>query len=73
MDIREKYLGGYSKEVLDALSFRRAEKAGAFFIPHLKKGIRVLDCGCGPGSITVDFAEIVSPGKVTGLDIEDTQ
>jgi SAM-dependent methyltransferase len=33
----------------------------------------VLDCGCGPGSITVDFAEIVAPGLVVGVDIAEEQ
>ena len=28
----------------------------------------MLDVGCGPGSITCDFAGLVAPGKVTGLD-----
>jgi SAM-dependent methyltransferase len=32
--------------------------------------MRLLDCGCGPGSITVGFAEVVSPGGVVGIDIE---
>lgn len=73
MDVREKYLGGYGKEVLAVLSKRRAGKEGAFFIPHLRKGMSVLDCGCGPGTMTVDFAEIVSPGEVAGIDIEDSQ
>lgn len=29
---------------------------GAFFVPHLRRGLRLLDCGCGPGSITVGMA-----------------
>jgi len=33
----------------------------------------LLDCGCGPGSITADFAEIVAPGEVIGIDIEPLQ
>jgi SAM-dependent methyltransferase len=33
----------------------------------------LLDCGCGPGSITLDLAEIVSPGNVIGIDIEPIQ
>ena len=39
------------------------------FTPHLRPGMRVLDCGCGPGSITVGFAQRVAPGEVVGLDI----
>ena len=34
----------------------------------LYTGARVLDIGCGPGSITIDVAEFVSPGEVVGID-----
>lgn len=33
----------------------------------------VIDCGCGPGSITVGLAEFVAPGQVIGIDIEPRQ
>jgi ubiquinone/menaquinone biosynthesis C-methylase UbiE len=32
--------------------------------------MRLLDCGCGPGSITLGLAEVVSPGEVVGVDLE---
>ncbi len=32
--------------------------------------MRVLDVGCGPGTITVGLAETVAPGRVVGLDLE---
>ncbi len=35
--------------------------------------MEILDCGCGPGSITLDFAELVAPGKALGIDIGPTQ
>ncbi len=41
-----------------------------FLVPHLSAGKSVLDCGCGPGPITLSFAEIVAPGRVVGIDIE---
>jgi cyclopropane fatty-acyl-phospholipid synthase-like methyltransferase len=28
-------------------------REGAFFLPHLRAGMRVLDVGCGPGSIAL--------------------
>jgi len=34
-------------------------------------GQRVLDVGCGPGSITLDVAERVAPGEVVGVDSVD--
>ena len=35
--------------------------------------MRLLDCGCGPGAITVNLAEVVAPGEVVGIDLEDKQ
>jgi SAM-dependent methyltransferase len=35
--------------------------------------MRVLDVGCGPGSITLGFAQIVAPADVVGIDIEQSQ
>lgn len=35
--------------------------------------MNVLDCGCGPGTITLGFAELVGAGQVVGTDIEDSQ
>ena len=32
----------------------------------------LLDCGCGPGSITVDLTERVAPGQVTGIDVGES-
>lgn len=44
-----------------------------FFLPQLKAGMDLLDAGCGPGSITLGLARAVAPGKVIGIDIEDSQ
>jgi len=31
---------------------RRTGEAARFFLPYLQAGMRLIDCGCGPGSIT---------------------
>src|SRR4051794_37681901 len=49
---------------------RTAAVAGAFFLPHLRSGMRVLDVGCGPGTITVGLAQAVRPGEVVGIDLD---
>ena len=38
-------------------------------MPHLVPGTAVLDVGCGPGTITLDFADRVAPGRVIGIDV----
>jgi SAM-dependent methyltransferase len=58
----------------EAVFARRTGAVDAeFFLPHLKSGIHLLDCGSGPGSITCDLAELVAPGEVVGLDIQPAQ
>jgi len=36
--------------------------------PYLKPGVKVLDVGCGVGSITLDVAQVVKPGEVVGIE-----
>ena len=51
------------------LERRTAARSAAFLLPHLRPGMRLLDFGCGPGSITVGLAGVVAPGEVVGVDI----
>ena len=48
---------------------RRTGAAAAFLAPYLRPGMRLIDCGCGPGSITADLAKLVAPGLVVGVDL----
>jgi len=49
---------------------RTAENSAAYLLPHLRPDARVLDVGCGPGTITVGLATCVPVGFVIGLDVE---
>ena len=35
---------------------------------HLRPGLTLLDVGCGPGTITLDLAARVAPGRTIGVD-----
>ena len=39
--------------------------------PFLHPGIKILDVGCGTGTITLGIAEAVKPGVVIGIDRDE--
>lgn len=64
------YQHGHSQAVLAGHAARSATNDMAFLVPSVKPGMSVFDVGCGPGSITLGFAELVgSSGRVAGLDM----
>jgi SAM-dependent methyltransferase len=73
MDKRETYTVGYSDVALRYMMRRHAARDAALLLPWLKPGMTLLDCGCGPGTITVGLAKAVVPGRVVGIDLEESQ
>jgi SAM-dependent methyltransferase len=65
---RETYTHGHHESVLRSHTWRTAQNSAAYLLPHLRPGVSLLDVGCGPGTITIDFAARVAPGRVVGLD-----
>ncbi|AMB60369.1 hypothetical protein AWU67_05580 [Microterricola viridarii] len=64
----ERYSHGHHESVLRSHSWRTVQNSAGYLLPHLAAGQRVLDVGCGPGTITVDLAPRVAPGEVIGID-----
>lgn len=72
-EINGRSFYGYdSSDVQDSYTGRDIEVEAGFILPHLKPGMSLLDCGCGPGTITLGLAEAVALGRVVGADIEPT-
>ncbi|MEM9464641.1 MAG: methyltransferase domain-containing protein [Actinomycetota bacterium] len=67
----DPYLHGHSDAVMKSHTWRTVENSAPHVIPHLRGGLRLLDVGCGPGTITVDLATRVAPGPVVGFDVAD--
>ena len=63
------YTHGHHESVLRSHRWRTAENSAAYLLPSLRPGTRLLDVGCGPGTITLDLAERLRPdGHVTALE-----
>lgn len=69
----ESYTLGYGESSMDWMTSRTAEVHGAFLLPYLEPGMRFLDCGCGPGTLTIGFAQRVAPADAIGVDCELAQ
>lgn len=65
------YSLGHEPSTLASHGARTAENSAAYLLPQLRPGQKVLDIGCGPGSITLDLAQLVAPGEVIGVDNEE--
>jgi ubiquinone/menaquinone biosynthesis C-methylase UbiE len=65
----DRYTHGHHESVLRSHTWRTAENSAGFLLSHLQHGQSVLDVGCGPGTISADFARLVAPGQVTGIDL----
>jgi ubiquinone/menaquinone biosynthesis C-methylase UbiE len=55
------------------MALRTAEQEGKFFLQYLRPDMRVLDVGCGPGSITLGFANAVETSEAVGVDLQQPQ
>ena len=71
MSETDAYTHGHHDSVLRSHRWRTAENSAAYLLSELRPGLDLLDVGCGPGTITIDLAERVRPGRVIGIDASD--
>ena len=66
---REQYTHGHHPSVVGQHARRTAAVDAEYLLPQLRPGLRLLDVGCGPGSITAGLALAVAPGETVGVDV----
>ena len=67
------YTMGFSEEFMESLRRYTAHASAAYLLPLLRPGLRILDFGCGPGTISMGLARAVLPGELHGVDMEASQ
>lgn len=67
-EARDTYTHGHHDAVLRSHRWRTAENSAAYLLPWLRPGMRLLDVGCGPGTLTAGLAARVAPGPVVAID-----
>lgn len=70
MPTAEHYTHGYAEAVVASHSMRTIDNSFAYGRHLLRPGLRVLDLGCGPGTISADIAAQVAPGQVVAIDVD---
>ncbi|KAJ3182412.1 hypothetical protein HDU87_008576 [Geranomyces variabilis] len=67
---KKVYTHGHHASVLSSHSWRTAENSASHVLPYLTADQTVLDVGCGPGTITADFAKLTK--HVTAIETNDS-
>lgn len=64
------YNKGYKKSISDTHATRTVENSVRYITKVLKPEFKVLDVGCGPGSITIDIAKnyLTEGGSIIGVE-----
>jgi SAM-dependent methyltransferase len=68
---RGNYVHAGNKAARDLFNQRTVEQDAPLVAPYLRPGMRLVDFGCGAGSLTCGFANLLAPGDVLGFDISD--
>lgn len=68
MTSSDRYTHGHHESVLRSHRWRTIENSAAFLVGELRDGLSLLDVGCGPGTISADFARRLPHGRVLAID-----
>ena len=63
------YISDHSESVLRSHSWRTAANSAGYLLDSIKPTMRILDVGCGPGTISADLARLVPQGEVIAIDL----
>jgi SAM-dependent methyltransferase len=70
-DVRASYERYLRERHRPAHARRTVDSVAKFFLPHVHRGSRLVDLGCGPATVTAGFADVVEPGgTVVGVDLD---
>lgn len=70
-NMSHSYTQGHTASTLATHLLRTAEVDAGFLLPHIQPSSRILDVGCGPGTITTGFAKYAIQGTVIGVDFSE--
>ena len=73
VDAKTEYSVGYKESALACMRSRSAENCCRFLRSYVQRDSRILDCGCGPGSITTGLARWAPDGQTIGIDVSGEQ
>ncbi len=62
------YAHGHHESVLRSHTWRTVENSAQYLAAHLGSGQRILDVGCGPGSLTADIAAHAPGCELVAID-----
>ena len=62
------YAHGHHESVLRSHTWRTVANSAQYLVPHLAPGQRILDVGCGPGSLTADIVAHAPGCEMRAID-----